>query len=50
MEVDMGDGKKGKYRESAKQIAKEISFMKEKGAPKKMIEHEKREQKSMKRK
>jgi len=36
------------YKESAKQVKEEIKFMKAKGAPKKMVEHEMREAKAMK--
>jgi len=37
-----------KYKESAKQVEKELQFMKKKGAPKEMIRHERREKQAMK--
>lgn len=40
--------KQSSYRESAKQVKKEVEFMQKKGAPKEMIRHEKKEMKQMK--
>ena len=37
---DMGMKKGGEMKESKKMMAKEVSFMKKKGAPKSMIKHE----------
>jgi hypothetical protein len=40
---NMGMKKGGEMKESKKMVAKELSFMKKKGAPKSMIKHEMKE-------